>query len=285
MPELPEVETVRRLIEPHCLNQKITGVSLREFSRVLETHLPMSPATLLVGATIIGARRRGKYLLFPLDSGLWMTIHLRMTGRLIVCSAGEQPIRFEHLAIHLASGEDLRFGDQRKFGRVSVLDEDAIDSLSSRLGPEPFDKSLTARVLKDRLKRRTGSIKGALLDQGLMAGLGNIYVDEALWQSRINPLQPSNELDEASLRQLLRAIRQVLKSSIRNQGTTFSSFENPYGESGKNAERLKVYGRVKERAICDRCHGPLTRIVVAGRGTTFCSHCQVLRSPSTAEHL
>ena len=276
MPELPEVETVRRLIEPHCLNQRITGVTLREFSGVLETHLPIDPLELLLGATITGVQRRGKYLLFPLDSGLWMTIHLRMTGRLIVHSAGEEPIRFEHIALHLGSGEDLRFGDQRKFGRVSVLDEAAISVLSARLGPEPFDKRLTALVLQDRLKRRTGSIKGALLDQGLMAGLGNIYVDEALWRSRIHPLHPSNQLDEESLQRLLRAIRHVLKRSIENQGTTFSSFENPYGESGKNAEHLKVYGRVKDRAICDRCHGPLSRIVVAGRGTTFCPNCQML---------
>lgn len=276
MPELPEVETVRRLIEPHCLNQKIVGVTLGEFNNVLETPLPIDPEELIIGSTIIGVQRRGKYLLFPLDSGLWMTIHLRMTGRLIVRAAGEDPIRFEHIALHLGSGEDLRFGDQRKFGRVTVLNEDAIATLSARLGPEPFDRRLTAVVLQDRLKRRTGSIKSALLDQGLMAGLGNIYVDESLWRSRIHPLHPSNDLDEDSLQRLLRAIRHVLKRSIENQGTTFSSFENPYGESGKNAEHLRVYGRVKERAICDRCHNPLARIVVAGRGTTFCPHCQML---------
>jgi len=283
MPELPEVETVRRLTEPHCLNQKIAGVTLREFSNVLETPLPIDPVELLIGSTMIGVQRRGKYLLFPLDSGLWMTIHLRMTGRLIVRSAGEDPIRFEHIALHLGSGEDLRFGDQRKFGRVTVLDEDAMATLSARLGPEPFDKRLTAAVLQERLKRRTGSIKGALLDQGLLAGLGNIYVDEALWRSLIHPLHPSNELDEDSLQRLLRAIRHVLKRSIENQGTTFSSFENPYGESGKNAEHLKVYGRVKERAVCDRCHGPLTRIVVAGRGTAFCPHCQILTKPGSED--
>ncbi len=274
MPELPEVETVRRLVGPHCLNQQITGVTLGSFTGVLETPLPIDPSELLTGASIMDVRRRGKYLLFPLDSGLWITVHLRMTGRLIVRATGEEPIRFEHIALHLASGEDLRLGDQRKFGRVTVLDAERIRLLSSRLGPEPFDRRLTSHVLLERLKRRPGSIKGAMLDQGLIAGLGNIYVDEALWRSRIHPLRPANELEEQTLRRLLRAIRHVLKQSIENQGTTFSSFENPYGESGKNAAFLKVYGRAKGNAICDRCTGPLIRIVVAGRGTTFCPHCQ-----------
>jgi len=276
MPELPEVETVRRLIAPHCVNQRIAGVELRDFTGVLETNLPFDPVAAIVGASILSVQRRGKYLLFPLDTGLWLTIHLRMTGRVIVKEASDDPIRFEHIAIHLASGEDLRFGDQRKFGRVTVFDQERIDTLSARLGPEPFDSKLTAHVLHERLKRRPGSIKGSLLDQGLIAGLGNIYVDEALWRSRIHPLTASNSLSETSLRRLLRAIRHVLRLSIRNQGTTFSSFENPYGESGNNASYLKVYGRSRERAVCDRCGGPLERLVVAGRGTVLCPHCQIL---------
>lgn len=276
MPELPEVETVRKLIAPHCIDQRIAGVDLRDFAGVLETDLPFDPVTAMIGASILSVQRRGKYLFFPLDTELWLTIHLRMTGRLIVKDAADDPIRFEHIAIHLGSGEDLRFGDQRKFGRVTLLDKERIDVLSDRLGPEPFDRQLTAQVLHERLKRRPGSIKGSLLDQGLIAGLGNIYVDEALWRSRIHPLTASHSLDETSLRRLLRAIRHVLRLSIQNQGTTFSSFENPYGERGKNASYLKVYGRSGERAICDRCGGPLERTVVAGRGTVFCPRCQIL---------
>jgi formamidopyrimidine-DNA glycosylase len=276
MPELPEVETVRRLIAPHCIDQRIAGVDLGDFTGVLETDLPFDPITAMIGASILSVQRRGKYLFFPLDTELWLTIHLRMTGRLIVKDAGDVPIRFEHIAIHLGSGEDLRFGDQRKFGRVTLLDKERIDVLSDRLGPEPFDRKLTARVLHERLGRRPGSIKGSLLDQGLIAGLGNIYVDEALWRSRIHPLTASHSLDETSLRRLLRAIQYVLRLSIQNQGTTFSSFENPYGERGNNASYLKVYGRSGERAICDRCGGPLERTVVAGRGTVFCPHCQLL---------
>ncbi|HWV23907.1 MAG TPA: bifunctional DNA-formamidopyrimidine glycosylase/DNA-(apurinic or apyrimidinic site) lyase [Thermomicrobiales bacterium] len=274
MPELPEVETVRTLIAPHVRDRRIVGVTVGAFTGVVESPLPANPVSLLTGATILDVQRRGKYLIFQLDTGLWMTVHLRMTGRLIVCRTGDPAIRFEHIAFHLDSGEDIRFGDQRKFGRVTLLDEDHVASLESRLGPEPFDPDLTGPVLHPRLARRTGSIKGALLDQRLIAGLGNIYVDEALWRAKIHPLQTANRIDEETLARLLDAIRSVLGSAIEHQGTTFSSFENPYGEAGGNARFLKVYGRSKTDGTCDRCGGQLQRMVVAGRGTTLCPTCQ-----------
>ena len=276
MPELPEVETVRRLLEAHVVGRRITGVTVRDFTGVLSTALPVPPGSLLIGTTITRVERRGKYLFFPLDSGLCMIIHLRMTGRIIVLPTDDDAIRFEHAAIHLDSGEDMRFGDQRKFGRITIVDEDELAALDARLGPEPFDPAFDGTTLRERLARRTGSIKGALLDQHLIAGLGNIYVDEALWEAQIHPLQPSNTLTADQAARLVDAIRLVLNVGIANRGTTFSHFENPYGERGDNVRALKVYGRTKTDPTCDRCGHQLEKIVVAGRGTTLCPHCQTI---------
>lgn len=276
MPELPEVETVRRLAEPHVLGRTISGVTLRDFAGVLETPIDgADPVSLLVGRSIVATRRRGKYLAFDLDGDLLLMVHLRMTGRLILAEAGSDPIRFEHAAIHLDGERDLRFGDQRKFGRLSVVMPETWTVLDSRLGPEPFDRRLTTASLLNALSRRPGPIKNALLDQHLIAGLGNIYVDEALYRSRIHPLRPARDLSADEGERLLRAIRHVLKLALENQGTTFSTFENPYGEAGSNARFLQAYDRARKGEACERCKTPFVRIVVAGRGTSFCPTCQV----------
>lgn len=277
MPELPEVETVRRILDPHITGQTIAGVTLRQFTAVLETTLPgVDPAPTLVGRAFTGASRRGKYLTLHLDDGLFLIIHLRMTGRLLLVPASDPPVRFEHIAIHLANGSDLRFGDQRKFGRLVLADHAAVDRLDLRLGPEPFASKLTAASLHAALARRPGPIKNALLDQHLIAGLGNIYVDEALYRAKINPLRPSNSLTVDQLKRLLQAIRHVLNVALSNQGTTFSTFENPYGETGSNANFLRAYNRAKSGESCARCGTPFVRTVVAGRGTTYCPTCQPL---------
>jgi len=276
MPELPEVETVRRMLEPHVREQTITAVTLREFAGVLETTLPGEPRSWLRGRTITAAQRRGKYLLFPLDDGHTMVVHLRMTGRLLVVAQDAAPVRFEHLRLHLGSHEELRFADQRKFGRVSIFNAEEIARLDARLGPEPLDPATSATMMHARLARHTASIKAMLLDQTVIAGLGNIYVDEVLWATCIHPLTPANTLSVSLIDGLLDAARKILASALANQGTTFSSFENPYGETGNNAAFLKVYGRTKSGGMCERCGTPLVRTVVAGRGTTFCPQCQVM---------
>lgn len=277
MPELPEVETVRRILDPHIAGQTIAGVTLRDFTAVLETTLPgIDPAASLVGRSFTRANRRGKYLTLHLDDGLFLITHLRMTGRLLLVPSNDPPVRFEHIAIHLANGSDLRFGDQRKFGRLVLADQAAVDHLDRKLGPEPFDSKLTAAWLHAALARRPGPIKYALLDQHLIAGLGNIYVDEALYRSRINPLRPSRSLAVDEVKRLLQATRHVLNVSLANQGTTFSTFENPYGETGSNANFLRAYNRAKSGESCGRCGTPFVRTVVAGRGTTYCPTCQPL---------
>jgi formamidopyrimidine-DNA glycosylase len=284
MPELPEVETVRRIVDPHVVLQHIVGVTLHDFPAVLESTLPaIDPASALVGRTVLRTDRRGKYLAFVLDQDLYLIVHLRMTGRLILAPSPAERIRFEHAAIHLSGGHDLRFGDQRKFGRLTLATSDDWQALDRRLGPEPFSPRLTAKTLHAALMRRPGPIKNALLDQHLIAGLGNIYVDEALYRSRINPLQPARDLSAADLGRLLRAIRFVLQLSLRNQGTTFATFENPYGESGSNATFLRAYDRARKGQACPRCGTPFVRIVVAGRGTSYCPTCQPLPAPPSQE--
>lgn len=275
MPELPEVETVRRIVEPAILGRRIEAVTLRDFAAVLESALPgVDAAATLPGQSFVAANRRGKYLLLRLDSGLTLIVHLRMTGRLLFISSSDPLVRFEHLAIHLDDGNDLRFADQRKFGRVVLADDDVVAALRVRLGPEPDSPRLTAASLHTALQRRPGRIKNALLNQALIAGLGNIYVDEALHRSRIHPERPANTLSLAECTSLLRAIRHVIRTALENQGTTFSTFESPYGEAGSNAAFLRAYGRAG--LPCVRCGASLVRIVVAGRGTTYCPSCQRL---------
>ena len=284
MPELPEVETVRRIMAPSVEGRTICAVVLREFAAVLEGPDGIDAAGALVGARIVGVERRGKYLLFRLDSGLWMVVHLRMTGRLLLRPTGDPPIRFEHIAIALDNGVDLRFGDQRKFGRVRLAVPEEVDALSRRLGPEPLDPRLTARQLHQALQRRTGKIKAVLLDQRFIAGLGNIYVDEALHRARIHPEQMARTLTERDVSRLLTAIRHVIRTGLANRGTTFATFENPYGEAGSNAVALRVYGKGKSGAPCPRCGATLERLTIGGRGTSYCPRCQDLGPERTAGH-
>jgi len=277
MPELPEVETVRSMLEPEIVGCTIVGITLGTFTGVLESLIPgVDPASALKDTVIRSVWRRGKYLIADLSNGLHLIAHLRMTGRILILPADSPTIRFEHAAIHLSSGFDLRFGDQRKFGRLTLAAPEDIERLHRRLGPEPFDRRLTSFVLLEGMRRRPGKIKNALLDQSLIAGLGNIYVDEALYRTRIHPEQPSSSLTVEQLRRLLQAIRLILRLAIQRQGTSFSSFENPYGEPGDNAGFLRAYGKSRHGGRCPRCGTPFEKSTVGGRGTTFCPSCQVL---------
>ncbi len=202
-------------------------------------------------------------------------VHLRMTGQLAVVPHGEPPLRFEHLALALDDGQDVRFADQRKFGRVLHLLPEDVRRLERRLGPEPLSAGFTAERLGAALGRRPGKLKSVLLDQALLAGLGNIYVDEALWRARLHPLRAANGLTPDEVRRLHRAIRAVLREALEHRGTTFSSFQDATGEAGSNQGNLRVYGRGRD-GTCARCGGPLERIVVGGRGTHLCPRCQPL---------
>ncbi|MCA9832800.1 MAG: bifunctional DNA-formamidopyrimidine glycosylase/DNA-(apurinic or apyrimidinic site) lyase [Thermomicrobiales bacterium] len=275
MPELPEVETVKRLLEPLIAGRIIESVSVNpDFPSVLAGPDGVDAATTLPGLTITGISRRGKYMLLALSGGWYLIVHLRMTGRLLVMEHDSPPVRFQHAVITLDSGMDLRFADQRKFGRVQLATVDEVKSLNARLGVEPLTLGFSPYRLEQLLSSRSAPVKALLLNQHIVAGLGNIYADEALYRAGIHPQTPGGELNLIQITALVEAIKHVLKLAIRNQGTTFSSFENPYGEAGGNASFLRVYGKGGKGAPCPRCGAELERIIVGGRGTSFCPLCQ-----------
>jgi len=287
MPELPEVETVRRTLEDLLIGRVVTALRAGEFVGVLGGPLPEEVAARLVGRRFTRLRRRAKYLLLDLDDGTALVVHLRMTGRLGVVPAETPPLRFEHLAIALDDGNELRFADQRKFGRVLHVTGEELRRLDRRFGPEPLGSGFTARRLGAALARRPGKLKSVLLNQEFLAGLGNIYVDEALFRARLHPERPANGLSLPETRRLHRAVRTVLREGVERRGTTFSSFQDATGREGDNQHNLRVYGRAGQP--CVRCRYPLAKLVVGGRTTAYCPRCQRvpgdrrrLRSPSPA---
>ena len=274
MPELPEVEMVRRSLLDGVLGRVITRVEVRAFAGVVGDDGPDAFAARVVGRRVTALRRRGKYLLLDLDDGTSVVVHLRMTGRLLLTERWTAPVRFEHLVVELDSGRDLRFADQRKFGRVLHLNWDQVSGLEGRIGPEPLAQDFSARALHGLLTNRRGKLKSVLLDQGVIAGLGNIYVDEALHRARLHPERPAGGLTMEEVRRLHRAIRTVLREGLANRGTTFSSFQNGRGEAGANQDNLRVYGRGRTGKPCYTCGRPLLLAIIGGRSTHYCGECQ-----------
>ncbi len=277
MPELPEVETVKRISEPLIVDRTIEAVDLNPlFPQVLVGPDGVEAAETIPGLTIESVSRRGKYLIIKLTEEWMLVIHLRMTGRFLVMDREVDPVRFQHLRFQLDNGMDIRFADQRKFGRVQLATPEDVAALDARLGVEPLNLAFTPFLLGNAFRGRTAPVKSLLLGQNIVAGLGNIYVDEALFRAGIHPQTPAGKLIPVQLSLLVDAIQHVLKQGIANQGTTFSSFENPYGEAGGNASYLRVYGKGGLGEPCPRCGHELERLIVGGRGTTICALCQPL---------
>ena len=275
MPELPEVETVKRIASPLITGKTIQSVEVNpDFPGVLLGPDGIDARQTLPGLTIESVNRRGKYLLIGMSDKWFLIVHLRMTGRFLVMENVADPVRFQHLTLHLSDGIDIRFADQRKFGRVQLALPEDVAALNARLGVEPLNLGFTPFQLGNAFAGRKAPVKSLLLNQHIVAGLGNIYVDEALYRAGIHPLIPAGELNPILLTSLTEAIQHVLKQAIRNQGTTFSSFENPYGEAGGNASFLRVYGKGGKGIPCPRCGNELDRLVVGGRGTSICDLCQ-----------
>jgi formamidopyrimidine-DNA glycosylase len=270
MPELPEVETIARNLSvgkgdaPSVVGKTITAADVFWPRTVAE---PDSGAfvTLIKGQRIEEVSRRAKYLVFKLSDYV-LLVHLRMSGNLIVCPDGEDCAAHVRLRLHLDEGWRLDFNNPRKFGRVWLLD-DPSDQLAG-LGPEPFDPALTPEAFFQILQRRKRQIKPLLLDQGFIAGLGNIYTDEALNLAKIHPLIRANEIQEEQARVLLDSIRKVLEEGIRRNG---ASIDWVY-QGGDFQNYFRVYQRTGEP--CLACGTPVERIVVGQRGTHFCPQCQ-----------
>jgi formamidopyrimidine-DNA glycosylase len=214
--------------------------------------------------------RRGKYLIIRFASGRALLIHLRMTGSLLHDPVGGSHIR---AVVDLDDGSVVAYRDVRRFGTWLLLEPGELDPyLDERVGEEPLVAAFTAKGLGERLEGRRAPLKAALLDQRTLAGLGNIYVDEALWYAKLHPLRPAGGLDRDELRRLHRAIRKALELGILRQGSTLSDYRLPDGSSGAMQKEFRAYGRTEEP--CDRCGTPLTKTRVGGRGTWYCPSCQ-----------
>ncbi len=269
MPELPEVETIARGLREPLVGRRFTGL------RVGWENLVARPTVEefergLVGQRILGVKRRGKYLVFALSGGESLIVHLRMTGRLLIKNSGDQPDKHDYLIFELDDGRELRFNNVRKLGRVYLVDDE--DEVMGRLGPEPLDDDFTSADFPALLSGRRGMIKPLLLNQRFMAGIGNIYADEALFAARIHPERKADTLTASEIERLYHAIRRVLAQGIRNRGTTFSDYLDAEGREGRNQEYLRVFRRTGQP--CPRCGTPIERTVVGGRGTYFCPKCQ-----------
>jgi formamidopyrimidine-DNA glycosylase len=272
VPELPEVETIRRDLEPLVTGRTITGVEVDPGTIQLLAKAPLEVLRAnLVGRRIEGLGRRGKYLLFALDDGRTFIVHLRMTGRLVWREAGAPPEARERAVLHLDGGHDLRWSDLRKFGTWTVV-EDLSAFLDKRLGPEPIDADFALASFRKTLAGRTAPVKAVLLDQRRMAGLGNIYVDEALFQARVRPDTPAGELAAPAVKRLHAAARSVLERGIANRGASFKDYVDGQGNPGTQHMYVQVFRRTGQP--CYTCGTAIQRIIVGGRSTHFCPRCQ-----------
>jgi formamidopyrimidine-DNA glycosylase len=275
MPELPEVETVRRRLEPALLGRTFSSVTIFD-ARLTRPFDPAEVAAELQGEQVATVERRGKYLVVRFESGLVLLVHLRMTGSFGYAANGAAAGRedtYTRAVVSLDDGSDVTYRDVRRFGTWLVLRDDELDQyLARRLGSEPLDGGFSAKLLAERLRGRRAPIKAALLDQRTVAGIGNIYADEALWRARIDPRRPAGELHEAEVRALHRGVRRALETGILWQGATLSDYRTPDGESGRMQHEFKVYGRDGEP--CPRCRGRIEKTRLGGRGTWFCAQCQ-----------
>jgi formamidopyrimidine-DNA glycosylase len=290
MPELPEVETIRRDL----------GVLIGEKISALEILFPKTAShsaaffkKSLVKQTLKTVERRGKLLILAFNNGYFLLVHLKMTGQLIFQSAnqkivgghslstssyekavgGELPNKHTRAIFYFTHGGRLFFNDLRKFGYLKLTDKEGLAKiLKNNYGPEPLTKEFSAAQLKKVLGSRKTNIKAVLLNQKLIAGLGNIYVDEALFAAGIRPTRIANKINLAETERLVKEINKLIKKAILHRGTTFNNYVDSRGRRGNFSSFLQVYGRAKEKCLV--CGGQITKIKLAGRGTHYCPHCQ-----------
>jgi formamidopyrimidine-DNA glycosylase len=277
MPELPEVQTViTDLIESGLICCKLTGIDVHD-ARIVAEPSPAQFRRRLSGKTISGIHRRGKYIIFGLSGKCHLLIHLRMSGHLYLVPKTSPRRVHDHIILHLDNGYKLRYHDPRKFGRFFLVDNP--QKIVGKLGPEPLSDRFTGKKLTQMLSTRKRMLKPLLLDQTFIAGLGNIYTDEALWRARLHPCRNSATLAKMDIKRLYRAIRFVLRSGIKNKGTTLgrgeTGFNSSTGKQGNNRNKLKVFRRVD--LPCPHCRTIIRRIVVGQRSTFFCEKCQPLK--------
>lgn len=288
MPELPEVETVRRDLESRLLNKKIKAVEVLDLKIVGDLNKQ------LAGSSFTEILRRGKLLIFKSNlRGLFMLVHLKMTGQLIYlfkdqvsagghslsshsfekAVGGELPNKHTRVIITFTDASRLFFNDVRKFGYIKLTSEAELQKLIAKnYGPEPLEGLFDLAEFAAKLSRRSINIKAALLDQKTVAGLGNIYVDEVLFEAGVRPQRQSSSLKPAEVIKIYKAIKRILALAIKNRGTTFSNYVDGSGKKGNFSQKLKVYGLAGEK--CVKCGSAIIKTKIAGRGTHYCKFCQ-----------
>jgi formamidopyrimidine-DNA glycosylase len=270
MPELPEVETIARALRGPLVGRTVSGF-WTNWPRQIVTPEPEALAMRICGRTFESVGRRGKYLVFELDMGEVLLIHLKMSGQLSVRPRSEAVDNYVHTLFELEDDHDLRFRDVRKFGRVYLVTDR--DQILGELGPEPLSHAFTVDWLKEHLQRRRRILKPLLLDQTFLAGVGNIYADEALHRAAIRPDRRSDSLHDKEVAGLHQAIRYVLQAGIERQGASIDgAYRQPDGSGGQMQEIFAAYGRTGQ--ACPRCGEMIERVVLGGRSTHYCANCQ-----------
>jgi formamidopyrimidine-DNA glycosylase len=294
MPELPEVETIRRQLEPELVGRRIERAEVLD-ERLSRPEPPSAVERAVSGRRVEAVERRGKYLLIELDGGRTLAMHLRMTGNLLLREEGDgvvadlmetEPLggprlyegspelKYTRARFELDDGRELVFTDVRRFGQAVVLDQgDALESyFSERLGVEPLSRDLTPERLLEVAAGRTAPLKSFLLTQSAVAGIGNIYADEALWRARLHPLSPAGSMKREHAERLVTGIREALELALEHRGSSIDDYRDARGEQGSMQDEFMVHTR--EGEACPRGDGEIRRIVVSGRSTYYCPDCQ-----------
>ena len=274
MPEMPEDETIRRVLEPQVKGLSITAVTVNR-PEVIGHPTAEEFCQALTGQTIKAMTRRGKFLSVLLDSGDYFTLHLRMTGCLLLTPADYPEEKHTHIVFHLSSGDELRFSDTRRFGRFWLFRKGESDTYSGmdKLGLEPFDTGLTADYLQRHFGKRKKAVKECLLDQNVIAGIGNIYSDEILFAAKIHPARPANSLSKTEWERLAAAVPERLAYFIEKNALTPEEYLESKGQDYRNTPFLQVYGRGGEP--CPNCRAALCRMTIGGRSSVYCPTCQI----------
>ena len=275
MPELPEVETVIKGLRPLITDKIVTEVEIREENMIAYPEADISAfKNSLVGSKIEAVNRRGKYIIIELNTDKNMVIHLRMTGKLLVKEVKEFRDKHTHVIFSLNDGQEIRFNNIRKFGRVYLIDKNHPEQAGglADLGPEPLSDKLTLEDFKKLFENRRALMKSLLLNQHFIAGIGNIYADEILFRSKVRPDRTADTLTETEKEAIYHNMRDILEKGIIYGGTSFSDYVNAFGEKGSFQEELRVHQREGEK--CYNCESIVEKIKISGRSTYFCPQCQ-----------
>ena len=270
MPELPEVETVVRALRTPLVGRTFTEVR-NYWPRHIVTPSLAALQRRIHGRTILTVNRRAKYLVFTLSDGETLIIHLKMSGHLAVVDSAAPPDKYAHTIFKLDNGQEMRFRDTRKFGRVYLVQDTS--KILGHLGPEPLESAFTVDVLQERLKNRKRVLKPLLLDQTFVAGIGNIYADEALYYAGLHPERRSDSLSPTEIKALYSAIQKVLRLGIEREGASIAMYVKPDGSKGDMQNAVAVFRRTDDP--CYHCGTPIQRIKLGGRSTHFCPTCQL----------